>query len=85
MLIIFDILVGSVNNKYIDWDQKELIKAKRNNRIIVCAEVAILLISYLIHIDSVYIAFMSLGLTVASLSMLVELIIQKGGRNHEQQ
>jgi len=85
VLIIFDILVGSVNNEYIDWDQKELIKAKRNNRIIVCAEVAILLISYLIHIDSVYIVFMSLGLTAASLSMLVELIIQKGGRNHEKQ
>lgn len=84
-LIVFDIWIGSVNNKYIDWNQEEFIKAKRNNRIIVCVEVVVLIISYLIHIDSVYIVFMSLGLVSASFSMLIEYLIQKGGRQHEKQ
>lgn len=81
--IIVDIWIGSVNNESIDWDQQEFKKAKRNNRIIVLIEVTLILLFYLTRMNTVYIFFMSYGLIMASLSMIIEYILKKGGWNHE--
>lgn len=81
--IIVDVWIGSVNNESIDWDQQEFKKAKRNNRIIVLIEVTLILLFYLTRMNTVYIFFMSYGLIMASLSMIIEYILKKGGWNHE--
>ncbi len=77
-------LVGSVNNEYIDWDRHELKKVKRYNRIIVSVEAIVILILHLTRMNSIYIFFMSYGLIMASLSMLIEYILKKGGKSHEE-
>ena len=82
--ITFDMLVGSVNNEYIDWDRHELKKVKRYNRIIVSVEAIVILILHLTRMNSIYIFFMSYGLIMASLSMLIEFILKKGGKSHEE-
>lgn len=78
--IIYVVSVGAVNNPYIDWNPRELISAKRISRLVILVEVLLLQMHSFLNIDGKYLVYMSCGIVVAALSMLIGYIQEKGGK-----
>ena len=82
MSIIIVIIIGAINNPNIDWSICEYRKAKRLSRLTVLLEASVLLLLLLLHIPLNYRFYISYGIVICALSMLLE-IRKKGGIANE--
>jgi len=82
MSIIIVIIIGAINNPNIDWSICEYRKAKRLSRLTVLLEASVLLLLMLLHIPLNYRFYISYGIVICALSMLLE-IRKKGGIANE--
>ncbi len=82
MSIIIVIIIGAINNPNIDWSICEYRKAKRLSRLTVLLEASVLLLLMLLHIPLNYRFYISYGIVICALSMLLE-IRKKGGITYE--
>lgn len=82
MSIIIVIIIGAINNPNIDWSICEYRKAKRLSRLTVLLETSVLLLLMRLHIPLNYRFYISYGIVICALSMLLE-IRKKGGISYE--
>lgn len=82
MSIIFIIIIGAINNPNIDWSVCEYRKAKRLSRLTVLLEVSVLLLMMLLNFPLKIRFYISYGIVVCAISMLLE-IRKKGGIANE--
>lgn len=82
MSIIIVIIIGSINNPNIDWSVCEYRKAKRLSRLTVLLEVSVLLLLMLLNFPLKIRFYISYGIVVCAISMLLE-IRKKGGIANE--
>ena len=83
MSMIIVILIGSVNNPNIDWSDYEYRRVKQISRLIVVMEVAVLLLLMVLEAPLSVRFFISYGIVMCAMSMLLE-IRKKGGVAHEE-
>ena len=83
MSIIIVILLGSINNPYIDWSDCEYKRAKRLARLIITLEASLLLLMIVLRLPINVRFYISYGIVVCAISMLLE-IRKKGGVVHEE-
>ena len=76
MSIIIVILLGSINNPYIDWSDCEYKRAKRLARLIITLEASLLLLMIVLHLPINVRFYISYGIVVE--------IRKKGGVVHEE-
>jgi len=73
MSMIIVILIGAINNPNIDWNNCEFRKAKRLSRLIVILEASILLLLVLLHSPLNICFYISYGIVICAISMLLEI------------
>lgn len=83
MSIIIVILLGTINNPYIDWSDYEYKRAKKRARLIITLEASLLLLMIVLHLPINVRFYISYGIVVCAISMLLE-IRKKGGVVHEE-
>ena len=83
MSMIIVVSIGSINNPYIDWSDCEYKKARRLSRMIAMFEALILLLLVVLHTPIRIRFFISYGIVVCAISMLLE-IRKKGGIAYEE-
>ena len=83
MSMIIIIILGSVNNPNIDWNYCEYRRVKRVSRLIVAVESAVLLLLLVLQAPINIRFFISYGIVMCAISMLLE-IRKKGGVAHEE-
>lgn len=81
--MIFMVLIGSVNNPYIDWNDSEFIVAKRIARLTIVVEALVLLLLIEIQVPVRIRFYLSYGIVVCAISMLLEIHRKGGGTNEE--
>lgn len=81
--MIIVILIGSVNNPNIDWSDYEYRRVKQISRLIVVMEAAVLLLLVVLEAPLSVRFFISYGIVMCAMSMLLE-IRKKGGVAHEE-
>lgn len=82
MSITIVFIIGSVNNPNIDWNDSEFRKARRMSRLIVFFEGTVLLLLLLLRSPFSIRFYISYGIIVSAISMLLE-IRKKGGIAYE--
>lgn len=82
MSMIIVIVIGAINNPYIDWSNCEFRKAKRLSRLTVILEASVLLLLMFLHSPLNIRFYISYGIVICALSMLLE-IRKKGGIAYE--
>ena len=83
MSIIIVIIIGSINNPNIDWSAYEYKRAKIRARLIISLEVSVLSLLLVLHIPNNIRFYISYGIVVCAISMLLE-IRKKGGVAYEE-
>ena len=81
--MIIVILIGSVNNPNIDWNYREYRRVKRVARLIVITDAILLLLLVVLQTPIRIRFFISYGIVMCAISMLLE-IRKKGGIAHEE-
>lgn len=81
---IFVICVGAVNCPNIDWNSYEYKIANIRTRIVTVIELVVIYVLRLLGIPSKYLYFAGAGIVLSAISLLVEIIKQKGGHEHEE-
>lgn len=71
VISILILVIGAVNNANIDWNEKEYAKACKLTRYAVFLETGILILLFLEGIKESYLWFMSAGLTLAFLGLIM--------------
>lgn len=82
MPTIIVILIGAINNPNIDWSNCEYRQAKRLSRLTVLLEVSVLILLMILQFPLKIRFFISYGIVVCAISMLLE-IRKKGGIANE--
>lgn len=82
MSMIIVILIGAINNPNIDWSNCEYRQAKRLSRLTVLLEVSVLILLMILQFPLKIRFFISYGIVVCAISMLLE-IRKKGGIANE--
>lgn len=83
MSIIIVAIIGSVNNPNIDWNNCEYRRVKRVARLILLTETVVLLLLMVLNAPIRIRFFISYGIVMCAVSMLLE-IRKKGGIAHEE-
>lgn len=82
MSIIIVVLIGAINNPNINWNEKEYKQTRHKSRCAVLIETIILAILFLLKIPFNFRFYISYGIVVTAISMLLE-IRKKGGIANE--
>ena len=83
MSMIIVIIIGSINNPNIDWSDCEYRSARRLARTITIFELSVLLLLAVLNTPIRIRFFISYGIVVCAISMLLE-IRKRGGIAHEE-
>lgn len=83
MSIAILILIGSINNPNIDWSECEYKRARRLSRMTAVLEVSVLLLLLVLHTPIRIRFYISYGIVICAISMLLE-IRKKGGVTYEE-
>lgn len=83
MSIVILILIGSINNPNIDWSECEYKRARRLSRMTAVLEVSVLLLLLVLHTPIRIRFYISYGIVICAISMLLE-IRKKGGVAYEE-
>ena len=83
MSIIIVIIIGAVNNPNIEWSGCEYRRVRRLSRMIVLFEASVLLLLLELHTPIRIRFYISYGIVICAISMLLE-IRKKGGIAHEE-
>lgn len=83
MSIAILILIGSINNPNIDWSECEYKRARRLSRMTAVLEVSVLLLLLVLHTPIRIRFYISYGIVICAISMLLE-IRKKGGVAYEE-
>ena len=83
MSIMIVVIIGSINNPNIDWSDHEYKRVKQISRLIVVMEAAVLLLLVVLEAPLSVRFFISYGIVMCAMSMLLE-IRKKGGVAHEE-
>ena len=83
MSMIIVIIIGSINNPNIDWSDCEYKSARRLSRTITVFETSVLLLLVALHTSIKIRFFISYGIVVCAISMLLE-IRKRGGIAYEE-
>lgn len=78
MSIIIVILIGAINNPNISWNENEYKRTRYKSRFIVLMETIVLVVLFLLRIPFSFRFYISYGIVVTAVSMLLE-IRKKGG------
>ena len=80
--MIFVFIIGAVNNDYIDWTADEFQKTKTRSRIVLLAELVILIVAEKGNIPVTFLFYMSYGHQLCAVALLID-ILKKGGNKDE--
>lgn len=83
MSIVILIIIGSINNPNIDWSEYEYKRARRLSRMTAVLEVSVLLLLLVLHTPIRIRFYISYGIVICAISMLLE-IRKKGGVAYEE-
>lgn len=83
MSMIFIVLIGAVNHPNIQWSDNELKAAKLITRVKVLCLVAIIIALDFLKIGKRFLFSMGLGIVFCAITILVEIIREKGGESYE--
>lgn len=81
--VIVILVIGSINNSNIDWNEIEYRRVKQVSRLIVILEAEVLMLLVVLETSNRIRFFISYGIVVSAMSMLLE-IRKKGGLSHEE-
>lgn len=77
------LIFGTVNNPNLALNERELALNKRKARLVVAFEFSVILLAMLMHVRSEYIFYMSMGITVNAISMIVAKLSGQEVTTHE--
>lgn len=83
MSMIIVIMIGSINNRNIDWSKQEYQKAKNLSRLTVGVEISIIFLLRILHTSLGIRFYISYGIVVCAMSMLLEIRKRGGVANEE--
>ena len=82
MSIVIVIIIGAINNPNIEWSDSEYRRARRLSRMTALLETSVLLLLLVLHTPIRFRFFISYGIVICAVSMLLE-IRKKGGIAYE--
>lgn len=77
------LIFGTVNHPNLDLNERELVLNKRKARLVVTFELSVILLAILMHVRSEYVFYMSMGITVNAISMIVAKLSGQEVTTHE--
>ncbi len=77
------LIFGTVNHPNLDLNERELALNKRKARLVVTFELSVILLAILMHVRSEYVFYMSMGITVNAISMIVAKLSGQEVTTHE--
>lgn len=83
MSVIIILLIGSINNSNIDWDDYEYVRVRRISRMALVFEGLLMIFLQLLNVNTEICFLISYGIVVCAISMLLE-IRKRGGKSYEE-